>query len=75
MLQPFSAIFKRKSGATHRSPYDRDTHVPLVFYREGALQRKRVIEKVWVPQFTVTLSKILGICKPSASRYEVLPGV
>src|SRR5208283_291241 len=73
MVQPFSALTKHETGAAHRTPYDHDTHVPLIFYQEGRCKPCKITQKVWVPQLPVTLANILGVPKPSAARYGPLP--
>ena len=41
----------------------------------GKFENKVVQKKVWIPQLTVTLAKILNIQKPTASTFKVLPGI
>jgi predicted AlkP superfamily pyrophosphatase or phosphodiesterase len=73
MVQPFCPLTKHDTGTAHRTPYNHDTHVPLIFYQEGRCKPRRIQEKVWVPQLPVTLAHIMGITKPSAARYGPLP--
>lgn len=58
-------------GTSHGSPYNYDTHVPLVFYGwnipQGSSSRKTVI-----PQIAPTVSNMLQIELPSGSHDEVL---
>ncbi len=72
MVQPFTTLTKHETGAAHRTPYNHDTHVPLIFYQEGYKPRT-INTKVWVPQLPVTLAHIMGIPKPAAARYGRLP--
>ena len=72
---PYVAITKYSSGTHHRTPYEYDTHVPLVLYQHGSIEDKKIDKKVWMPQFANTLAKILNIPGPSASTFEILPGV
>ncbi len=72
--QPYCVLTTYPTGTSHRSPYEYDTHVPLVIYQKGKLQRKKVENKVWMMQLPVTLAKILGVQKPSASTFAILPG-
>lgn len=73
--QPYCLITHYATGTSHVTPYDYDTHVPLMLYQPGALAHRYVHHKVWVPQLPVTLAKLLRVSRPSASTYEVLPGL
>ncbi|MCW9707090.1 alkaline phosphatase PafA [Fodinibius salsisoli] len=59
------------TGTSHGSPYNYDTHVPLLFYGwnipHGATNQKTVI-----PQIAPTISAILNIGFPNGSAAEVL---
>jgi predicted AlkP superfamily pyrophosphatase or phosphodiesterase len=53
------------TGTTHGSPYNYDTHVPLLWY--GAGVKKGAIEKpVVIPDIAATLATFLDIQMPSA---------
>lgn len=60
-----------RTGTSHGSPYNYDTHVPLLFYGwnvpHGATARKTV-----VPQIAPTISTILDVDYPSGSAAHVL---
>lgn len=71
---PYSMISKHERGTSHRSPYEYDTHVPLVIYQRGKYSYKIFEQKVFMTQLANTLAKIFGIAKPSASTEEPLPG-
>lgn len=73
--EPYCQITKYPSGTSHLSPYEYDTHVPLIIYQKNKFQNKVINNKVWIPQLPVTLAKILNIEVPSASTYELLPGL
>lgn len=75
MVQPYCLLTNYPTGTSHLSPYEYDTHVPLVLYQKNRFERKIINKKVWVPQLPVTLARILDISKPAASTFEVLPGV
>ncbi len=75
MTEPYSLVTHYENGTSHSSPYDYDTHVPLVIYQKGSLEHKRITEKVWVPQLSHTIARILGVMRPSASPYKPLPGI
>lgn len=58
-------------GSSHGSPYNYDTHVPLLFYGwnvpEGSTTRKTAI-----PQIAPTISNMLNIALPSGSPANIL---
>src|SRR5690606_5966250 len=62
-------------GTSHKSPYDYDTHVPLILFHPGKFERKYVRQRVTTLQLANTLAEILNVPKPSASMAEVLPEV
>ncbi|MBU1008123.1 alkaline phosphatase family protein [Candidatus Dependentiae bacterium] len=72
---PYSAITDHTHGTHHRTPYEYDTHVPLVFHQKNVLQKKVVEKKVFMTQVANTLAKLLAVAKPSASTCEPLPGI
>lgn len=60
-----------ETGTSHGSPYNYDTHVPLLFYGWGVPQGSSS-EKTTIPQIAPTLSNMLGISFPSGSSAKVL---
>ena len=72
---PYSFITNHPKGSSHRSPYNYDTHIPLVIYQRAHHQRKVIEEKVFNTQLAPTLAHILDVPKPSACMTEVLPGI
>jgi predicted AlkP superfamily pyrophosphatase or phosphodiesterase len=62
------------TGTTHGTPYDYDTHVPLIFcgpgIRTGVYTRRVAINDV-----APTLAEILGVERPSGSIGNVLPEI
>jgi hypothetical protein len=73
--EPYCVFTTYETGTSHRAPYEYDTHVPLIIYQKSRYQRKIIQNKVWLPQLPVTLAKILKVQKPSASTFDVLPGI
>ncbi len=60
--------------ASHGTPYNYDTHVPLLFY--GAdLKPKRVLRPTSIRDIAPTLTAILGCAAPSASQGVPLPEI
>lgn len=59
------------TGTSHGSPYNYDTHVPLIFYGwnipQGETSRKTVI-----PQIAPTISNMLNVGLPSGSEANIL---
>lgn len=69
---PYTLITHLPEGASHKSPYEYDTHIPLVlFYTKFGT--KHVRQRVSSVQLANTLAEILNVPKPSASTAEVLP--
>ncbi len=73
--EPFCVIDDFSTGTGHRTPYDPDTHVPLLLYQKGYLKPCNINERVWTLQLANSIAQILHISKPSASTYNVLPGL
>ncbi|MBD3231918.1 hypothetical protein GF322_04635 [Candidatus Dependentiae bacterium] len=73
--EPYCVLTKYKTGTSHRSPYDYDTHVPLIIYQKDWFEKQIFNEQVCMTQLAPTLAKILNISKPSASTYATLPGI
>lgn len=68
-------ITNYEKGTSHSSPYEYDTHVPLVLYQKGYLERKNIEHKVFITQLVPTLAKILNVNKPSGAVTALLPGI
>lgn len=73
-LDPYCVVSKYKSGTAHGSPYNYDTHVPLVIYQKGEFEQKIINETVLSLQFAPTLAHILKVPKPSTCTFNFLPG-
>jgi hypothetical protein len=59
------------TGTTHGSPYDYDTHVPLIFYGPG-IKQGTYSSRVAVNDVAPTLAEILQVERPSGSIGRVL---
>ena len=59
------------TGTTHGTPYDYDTHVPLIFYGPG-IKAGTYSTRVAVNDVAPTLSEILHVERPSGSIGRVL---
>lgn len=75
MPNPYCFLSKHETGTSHRTPYDYDTHVPLIFYRDKVLKPQKIYKRVWTPQVAATIACLCEIPKPSAARYNQLPGL
>lgn len=72
---PFCQITNYETGTSHQSPYNYDTHVPLILYQHKRLKPATIKQKVLIPQLPVTLAHLLKISKPGSSSYGILPGI
>ncbi len=59
------------TGTSHGSPYNYDTHVPLIFYGWG-IEQGSTTRKTSIPQIAPTISNILNIPLPSGSEANIL---
>ena len=73
--EKYCLITNYKTGTSHSTPYEYDTHVPLAVYWKGVLRPKKINSTVWLPQLPVTLAHLLNVKKPSSSTFEVLNGI
>lgn len=71
--QPYTVITNWKEGTSHTTPYDYDTHVPLIIFHPGKFERRYVRQRVSAIQLPNTLAEVLNVPKPSASTSEILP--
>ena len=74
-VHPYYMLTNHSHGTCHGSPYDYDTHVPLVLYQKDRLAKKQITKKVWLSQVAPTLAYLLKVPRPSASTQELLPGI
>jgi len=72
---PYVQMTKHPAGTAHRTPYEWNTHVPLIFYQKGIFEHKVINERVWLLQFANSLAQIHKVAKPSASTFNILPGL
>lgn len=72
---PFVYITQRPEGLSHQSPYAHDTHIPLMIYRRGMVQRKVIHDRVYNTQLAPTIAHLLGVPRPSACTADILPGI
>ncbi len=72
---PYNQLGSHTTGTDHSTPYRPNTHVPLIIYQPGKYERKTIDQKVWTLQLANTLAHILKVPRPSASTFELLPGI
>lgn len=72
---PYYQYTKKNTGTTHETPYEFNTHIPLIFYQKNRFKPHTVFEKVWILQVANTIAQLLGVPKPSASTADLLPGL
>ena len=71
VFEPFALVNGDEGGTTHGSPYNYDTHVPLIFY--GAAFRPGTYrERVTPADLAPTLAAALGITPPALADGRVL---
>ena len=63
----------RGTGAIHGSPYEFDSHVPILLYGPAWIGKGRIDKPVEVVDIAPTLAALLGIAPPSASEGRTLP--
>ena len=61
------------SVATHGSPYDYDTHVPLLVYGPAWYKPGKVDAPVDMTSIAPTLARLLGVARPPAAVGALLP--
>jgi arylsulfatase A-like enzyme len=60
------------TGTTHGSPYEYDTHVPVIFLGSPRIRAGSYPETIGVEDLAPTLASLLGIAAPSGSMGHVL---
>ncbi|WP_375237989.1 alkaline phosphatase PafA [Aurantibacter sp.] len=64
-------ISYNKTGSTHGSGFNYDTHVPLLFYGNG-IQKGETFNKTEITSIVPTISALLGVSFPNGSSDKVL---
>ncbi len=72
---PYCFLTQHSEGTSHKSPYNYDTHVPLIIYQTASYERASIYDRVTCLQCAPTLAYLLGIPKPSATTQPLLPGI
>ncbi len=64
-----------KNATSHGTPYQYDTHVPIIFWGWQVPPHREFDEPVDITQIAPTVAQMLNIQFPSASDNRVLPGL
>jgi predicted AlkP superfamily pyrophosphatase or phosphodiesterase len=72
VTKPFTFVAEGNLATTHGSPYNYDTHVPIIFYGKG-IQPGRYEMESSPSDIAPTLASILGIEMPSNRVGHILP--
>ena len=72
-LKPNWMFTSATSIATHGSPYDYDTHVPLLVYGPRWYKAGQVDARVEITRIAPTLAHLLAVKRPAAAEAAVLP--
>ncbi|WP_299258113.1 alkaline phosphatase PafA [uncultured Aquimarina sp.] len=73
VLNPATILYSR-TGSTHGSGLNYDTHAPLLFMGKG-IKQGSTTEKTTIPDIAPTISALLGITFPNGATGDVLPFV
>lgn len=69
--EPYYLFSSATSGTSHGTPFDYDTHVPVIFLGAG-LKPGHYFQKIAVNDIAPTLAAIAGVATPSGSMGRVL---
>ena len=64
-LQPGYISGNIEKGTTHGTPYNYDTHVPMIFYGWN-ISQQAINDKAYTVDIAATVADLLGITEPSA---------
>lgn len=70
LLDP-AVISYSKTGSTHGSAFNYDTHVPLLFFGKG-IKHGHTFQKTVIPDIAPTISALLGISFPNGATGKPL---
>lgn len=73
LLKPNWMASSRTGGTTHGSPYEYDTHVPILVYGPRWFGHGEVDTRVEVTDIAPTLAGLLGVRAPAQSEGKPLP--
>ncbi len=74
-IAPYCLIDDYSTGTKHQSPYNYDTHVPLMLYQKNTSKHKNIYDHVTITQLAPTIAQVLEVPRPSASYSPLLSGI
>jgi predicted AlkP superfamily pyrophosphatase or phosphodiesterase len=75
LVRPYTLITDHLKGTSHETPYEQDTHVPLMIYWPGNIEKKIITDRCEMVQVAPTLAQLFGVPRPSASLATLLRGI
>jgi len=63
-----------KTGSTHGSPWNYDTHAPLLFYGKG-VKKGSTVNRTEIPDIAPTIAALMGMNTPSGTTGEPIEAV
>jgi arylsulfatase A-like enzyme len=72
-LKPYFMFGSSTNIATHGSPYEYDTHVPVLAWGPRWVKPGPVAQRVEVADIAPTVARLLGIAAPAGSEGRPLP--
>jgi hypothetical protein len=73
VLNPATISYSR-TGSTHGSGFNYDTHVPLLFYGNG-IQKGESLQRTEITDIAPTISVLLGISFPNGATGNPIQAV
>lgn len=73
--KPFVMLTNYDKGSCHRTPYNHDTHVPLMFLCPGKIAHTKVRNKVWTTQLAPSLAKVWKLKTHKDMESKPLPKI
>jgi len=74
-VDPYCQLSDYPAGTSHSSPYQYNTHVPLIIYQKDEFEDKAIKERVSMLRFSNSLAEILKVPKSPASMFNIFPGL
>ncbi len=72
-VKPYWMLSATTTGTTHGSPYEYDTHIPMMLYGPRWIKPGRVDARVEEADFAPTLARLLGVPTPTLAQGKPLP--
>lgn len=74
-IKPYVYLEESTKNTGHISPYNYDTHIPLIIAMPNKAQKptNKIMQKVLSPQLAVTLSNFFRCGTPSCATFDALP--